>query len=66
MPREHAEGEKGGEQDRVGKSKLKGYLRDLIEDVLKDKIEGGPIFNEIIHPLEEEHNDVNEDQAAQG
>jgi hypothetical protein len=65
MAGERSKGEEGSEQDGVGKSPLENDLRDLIEEVQKDNGERGIVFDEEIHLLEEEDDDVDEDQAAQ-
>jgi hypothetical protein len=45
---------------------LEGHLWDLVEEVFKDEMERGLMFDEIVYLLKEQHNDVNEDQTAQG
>jgi len=44
---------------------LKGCFRNLIEEVFEHHVEGGLIFGEKFHLLEEEDDDIDKDQAAQ-
>jgi len=44
---------------------LKGDFGQLIRNVFKDEIEGGFIFDEKIHLLEKENDNIDEDEAAQ-
>jgi hypothetical protein len=60
-----AQGEKGGKQNRIGQGPFKDDFGYLIGDVFKDEIEGGLIFDEDIHLLEKENDDIDEDQTAQ-
>jgi hypothetical protein len=65
MTGEFAEGDEGSEQNGIGNSPLKDYFRNLIEEVFEYQGERGLIFNEMIDPLEEEDNDIDEDQTTQ-
>jgi hypothetical protein len=65
MAGERSKGKEGSEQDGVGKSPLEDDLRNLVKEIQKDNGERSIIFDEEIHLLEEEDNDVDEDQAAQ-
>jgi hypothetical protein len=65
VPGEHAEGEKGGEKNGIGKGPLKGHLWHFIEKVFKDERERCSILDERIHFLKEKDNNINQDQAAQ-
>jgi hypothetical protein len=44
---------------------LKDDLWDLVEEVFKDEEEGGLMFDECIHFLEEKDDHIDEDQSAQ-
>jgi hypothetical protein len=65
MSGEGAEGEKRSKQDRIRQGPFKGHFGYLIRDVFKDEIEGGLIFDEDIHFLEKENDNIDEGQAAQ-
>ena len=65
MSGERSEGEEGSEQNGVGKGPLENHLRDLIEEVQKNKVKGALYLTKRFHLLEEEDNDIDEDQAAQ-
>ncbi len=65
MAGERAESEEGTQQSRVGDRPLKCRFRNLIEEVFEHQVEGGMIFIEETHLLEEEDDDVNQHQAAQ-
>jgi len=65
MAGEHAKGEKGREENRIGKGPLKGHLRDFVEEVFEDERKRCSILDERIHPLKEKDDNINEDQAAQ-
>jgi hypothetical protein len=62
---EGPEREKDGKQYRIGKGPLKDHFGDLIEEVFEDEEERGLVFDEDIHLLEEEDDDIDEDQTAQ-
>jgi hypothetical protein len=53
-----AKGQEGGEQNRIGQGPLENHLRDLIEEVLKDKIERSFVFDEKVHFLKEENDHI--------
>jgi hypothetical protein len=61
----HAEGEKRSEQNSIGKGPLKNYFRKLIEEIEKDKVKRGLVFDEEIHLLQEKDDHINEDQTGQ-
>jgi hypothetical protein len=65
VARECAEGEKGGEENRVRNRPLEGCLRNLVKDVFEHQIERGVIPLEEIHLLEKDDDDIDEDQTAQ-
>jgi hypothetical protein len=65
VSREHTEGKKGGEEDRIGKAPLEDYFRDLIEKVFEDQVVRCLVFSEKIHLLAEENHDIDEDQTTQ-
>jgi hypothetical protein len=65
MASEHSECEKSGEQYGIRKGPLKGHIRDLIEEVLEYESKRSLMFNEKVHLLKEEDDDIDEDQAAQ-
>jgi hypothetical protein len=65
VPGEHPQGEERSEQNPIGKSPLKNHLWNLIEEVEKDKMDRGFVFDELTYPLEEKYNDIDEEQAAQ-
>jgi hypothetical protein len=65
MARECAEGKKGRKEHRIGKGPLKGHFRNLVEEVFEDQIVRRLVFDEKIHLLKEENDDIDEDQTTQ-
>jgi hypothetical protein len=62
---EGAECQKDAEQNRIGKNPLKDDFRNPAQEIFKDQIEWGLIFDNEVHLLEKENDHINEDQAAQ-
>jgi hypothetical protein len=44
---------------------LKNDLRDFVEEIDEDQVEGSVILAEEIHFLKKQHNHIDEDQTAQ-
>jgi len=66
MPGKHAKSEKGGQQHCIGKGPLKSHFWNLVEKVLEYEMERSPMFDEEIHLLEKEDDDIDKDQTAKG
>jgi hypothetical protein len=65
MTGERAEGEEGGQQNRIGDRPLEGCFRDLIEEVFEHQVKRSLISMEEIHLLKEEDDNIDQDQTAQ-
>jgi hypothetical protein len=65
MPGEGTEGEEGGKQHPVRKGPLENNLWSLIEEVEKDKVERGLMFDKDIYLLEEKDDHIDEEKAGQ-
>jgi hypothetical protein len=65
MAGEHAEGEEGSQQNRIGDRPLEGCFWNLIEEVFEHQIKRSLISMEEIHLLEEEDDHINQNQTAQ-
>jgi hypothetical protein len=60
-----AEGEEGGQENRVRERPLKGCSGNHIEKIFEHQVEGRLVSIEETHLLEEEHHDIDKDQTAQ-
>jgi len=60
-----AECEKGCKQYGIRKGPLKGYIRELEEEIFEDQVERSLIFGKLIHLLKKEDDHINQDQTAQ-
>jgi hypothetical protein len=60
-----AEGEEGGQENRVGDRPLKGCRGNHIEKIFEYQVEGRLVSMEKIYLLEEEHHDIDQNQTAQ-
>jgi hypothetical protein len=65
VPGECAECKKDAEQNRIGKNPLKNDFRNPKQEIFKDQIEWGLMFDNEIHLLEKKNDHINEDQATQ-
>jgi hypothetical protein len=57
--------EKGCKKYGIRKGPLKSDIGDLEEEIFEDQIERSLVFRKLIHLLEEEDHNIDQDQTAQ-
>jgi hypothetical protein len=59
-----AECEKGSEEYSIRKGPLKDHIRDLEEKIFEDQVERSLVFGKLIHLLEGQDHNIDQDQTA--